>query len=186
MSKCSAAGKAVCTAAAAFVLASCQIPDWNQFQAPKFDINQMVPPDQNQFARKQRTLQAITPTDLVDGSGGCVDTSPPPAPVVADQQSDSGAAAQQPQPQLAFQPKPVALEMTECEVVRAIGRPADVQISADPRGDRLVVMTYPQPEKPTYRFVAGRLKVVERGAEPPPPEPAKKPAKKPAPRRQQT
>src|SRR5262245_18566029 len=144
MGKCSAAGKAVCTAAAAFVLASCQLPDWNQFQAPKFDINQMIPPDQNQFARKQRVLQEVGPTDLVDGSGGCVDTSPlPPAPAVAGQQSDAGTPPQQPLPQPAFQPKHVALEMTECEVVRAIGRPADVQISADQAGDRLVVMIYP-------------------------------------------
>jgi len=92
-----------------------------------------------------------------------------------------------PPPQAAppvFQPKPVALEMTECEVVRAAGRPADVQISADQHGDRLVVMTYARPDKPIYRFVAGRLKVVERGAEPPP-EATKKPAKKPA-RRQAT
>lgn len=185
MGKCLSAGRAVCTAAAALLLASCQIPDFNQFQAPKFDINTMIPPDQNQFARKQRMLQPITPVDLVDGSGGCVDTSAPPPAPAAEPTSEAGAV---PPPQAAppvFQPKPVALEMTECEVVRAAGRPADVQISADQHGDRLVIMTYAQPDKPIYRFVAGRLKVVERGAEPPPPETTKKPAKKPA-RRQAT
>jgi hypothetical protein len=42
-------------------------------------------------------------------------------------------------------------------------------------------MTYMTPERPIYRFVSGRLATIERGAEPPPPEPVKK--KKPAPKR---
>ncbi len=68
----------------------------------------------------------------------------------------------------------VALQMSECEVVRAMGRPGDVQIAANERGDRMVTMTYMTPERPIYRFVAGRLASIERGAEPPPPEPVKK------------
>jgi hypothetical protein len=171
-----AAGRAVCVAAAAFVVASCQIPDFNQFQAPKLDINAMIPPDQNQFARKQRTLQPIGPSDLVDGSGTCVGT---PAPAVASEQASDPQQTTAAQPP-ATPPRGIALEMTECEVVRAAGRPAEVQISADQHGERMVIMIFPQPEKPTYRFVAGRLKVVERGAEPPPEQPvSKKPAKKP-------
>ena len=71
--------------------------------------------------------------------------------------------------------------MTECEVIGAMGRPGDIQSSANERGERMVTMTYMMPERPIYRFVGGRLATIERGAEPPPPEPVKK--KKPAPKR---
>lgn len=172
-----AAGRAVCAAAAALVVASCQIPDFNQFQTPKLDINALVPPDPNQFARKQRMLQAVGPADLVDASGNCASAG---APAVASEPgSDTPQQAPASESQTAA-PRGIGLEMTECEVVRIAGRPADVQISADERGDRTVVMVFPQPEKPTYRFVGGRLKVVERGAEPPEQPTGKRPAKKPA------
>jgi hypothetical protein len=178
--RCFTAGKAVGTAVAALVVASCQVPDFNQFQTPKLDINAMVPPDPNQFARQQKMLQPVGPNDLVDGSGYCAGA---PAPVPSENASDPQApAAAPPAP---TPPRGIALEMTECEVVRAAGRPAEVQISTDQRGDRAVVMIFDTPEKPTYRFVGGRLKVVERGAEPPPePPPGRRPARKPPPKRQ--
>lgn len=172
------AGRAVCAAAAALVLASCQMPDLNQFQTPKLDINALIPPDPNQFARKQRVLQAVGQADLVDASGTCASAVAPAGLSETGAEAPQQAPAAEPPP---GPPRGIALEMTECEVVRAAGRPAEVQISADERGERTVVMVFPQPEKPTYRFVAGRLKVVERGAEPPPQQPAgKRPAKKPA------
>jgi hypothetical protein len=74
----------------------------------------------------------------------------------------------------------IALEMSECDVVQRLGQPSNIEGSANERGDRLMVLTYMGGERPgIYRFVAGRLVTIERGAEPPPPEqPAKK--KKPA------
>ena len=70
----------------------------------------------------------------------------------------------------------IALEMSECDVVQRIGAPENVDISASPRGDRAVTLTYQRNERPgIYRFVAGRLKSIERVGEPPQPEqPAKK------------
>ena len=81
----------------------------------------------------------------------------------------------------------IALEMTECDVVRRAGPVDNVEIGTSPRGERSTVLTYMRGERPgIYRFVNGRLRSVERGPEPPPTsEPAKppkkkKPAKKPA------
>jgi hypothetical protein len=77
----------------------------------------------------------------------------------------------------------IALEMSECEVVQRIGPPANIEASANQRGERTVVLTYAGGERAgIYRFVSGRLVGIERGAEPPAPErPAKKkPAKKSA------
>ena len=76
----------------------------------------------------------------------------------------------------------VTLNMSECEVVRAIGYTGQMEISTTERGDRSVVLTYLQGERPgIYRFVSGRLKSIERAPEPPaPPAAPKKPGKKPA------
>ena len=72
--------------------------------------------------------------------------------------------------------------MSECEVVRAIGYTGQMEISTTERGERSVVLTYLQGERPgIYRFVSGRLKSIERAPEPPaPPAAPKKPGKKPA------
>ena len=77
-------------------------------------------------------------------------------------------------------PRGIALQMTECDVVRRAGPPSEVQIGANERGDRTVTMTYAAADRPIYRFTGGRLSLIDRGAEPPP-EPAKK---KPAAKRQ--
>ena len=66
----SLAARATCAVGAALVLASCQASDF-QFNTPRFDVGSIVPPDPDQFARKQRTLQPVGPTDLVDASGSC-------------------------------------------------------------------------------------------------------------------
>ena len=69
--------------------------------------------------------------------------------------------------------------MTECELVQAAGPPASVEIGASQQGGRTVTMIYAAADRPIYHFADGRLKSIERGAEPPP-EPVKK---KPAPKR---
>jgi hypothetical protein len=77
----------------------------------------------------------------------------------------------------------VALGHTECDVVRGIGAPGSVNLSNNPRGDRVAVINYTQGQRAgIYTFTAGRLTSVERGPEQaPPPKPAKsKPKKKPA------
>lgn len=161
----------------------------SQINAPKFDSSTIFVPDPTQFAPKQEGSQPITPADLVDGNGMCADMSPlpaaapPPAPAAGNPENLSAAPAAASPPAA----RNVALQMSECEVVRALGRAGDIQLSANERGDRVVTMTYMTPERPVYRFIAGRLATIERTAEPPPPEPVKKkkaPAKKPVAKRQ--
>ena len=78
----------------------------------------------------------------------------------------------------------VALGHTECDVVRGIGAPASVNLSSNPRGDRVAVVTYLQGQRAgIYTFTAGRLTSIERAPQAEaPPKTAKsaKPKKKPA------
>ena len=49
----------------------------------------------------------------------------------------------------------VALGHTECDVVRGIGAPASVNLSNNPRGDRVAVVTYTQGQRAgIYTFTA--------------------------------
>jgi hypothetical protein len=74
----------------------------------------------------------------------------------------------------------VALGHTECDVVRGIGAPDSVNLSAGPGGGRLAVVTWSHgPRAGIYTFSGGRLSSIERGPEPvAPPRVAKKPPKK--------
>jgi hypothetical protein len=174
-------GGAAAAAMASLWMAGCSaIPtDLSQINAPKFDTSTWFVPNSTQFAPKQESSQPITQADLVDGNGMCTDMSPlpaaaAPAPVANPENLSSTTAPPIPAT------RNVALQMSECEVVRTLGRAGDIQISANERGDRLVTMTYMTPERPVYRFVGGRLASIERTAEPPPPEALKK---KPAPKK---
>jgi hypothetical protein len=52
----------------------------------------------------------------------------------------------------------VALGMSECNVAHRLGTPSNISISASPTGERRVVLTYVQGERPgLYSFRAGRL-----------------------------
>ncbi len=86
-------------------------------------------------------------------------------------------------PPPAAQTGTVALGHTECDVVRGIGAPGNVNLSNNPRGDRVAVITYSQgPRAGIYTFSGGRLTAIERGPEPvAPPKPAKVAKKKPKP-----
>ena len=67
----------------------------------------------------------------------------------------------------------ISLQMTECDVVRRAGPVEKIDVSADERGERAVVLTYARgPSAGVYRFVGGRLVSIER-APGPPPAPAK-------------
>lgn len=57
---------------------------------------------------------------------------------------------------------PVALGHTECDVVRSAGQPSHVELSSDPQGARVAVVTYGGgPRAGVYRFTAGRLSSIE-------------------------
>ena len=72
----------------------------------------------------------------------------------------------------------MALGHTECDVVRGIGPPVSVNLSSNPRGERVAVVTYLQgPRAGIYTFTGGRLSSVERAPEVEQPKPAKKPKK---------
>jgi hypothetical protein len=136
------------------------MPDPGSFHLP--DRATFIPTNTAAFAGPV-TAGPVGPADLVDGQGMCAGAG-------------SGDA-------FATGARSVALEMTECQVVRTLGQPQSVELSPQ-LGQRRVVMTYTIGERPgIYQFVDGRLATVDRGNEPPPPQPvAKKPAaKKPKP-----
>ena len=80
-------------------------------------------------------------------------------------------------PQVRSGPSGIALQMTECQVVRLPAIPIASR-SAPTRGQRLVTLTYMSGERPgIYRFLDGRLATMERVAEPPQPKKPQKPTK---------
>jgi hypothetical protein len=110
---------------------------------------------------------------------GAVSATPSPAsaPVVAS--NDPAVATAPPDtpaaPTVPLVAGGIALNMTECEVVRRAGHPERLDVGTDVHGERNVVMTYIHGERPgIYHFVAGRLKEIERAPEPPPPPKKKK------------
>jgi PPE-repeat protein len=103
----------------------------------------------------------VTAEDLVSADGGCPGMAPAGAPADANALTD-GAAGAPP-----FQSGTVALGHTECDVVRGIGAPDNVNVSNTARGDRVTVINWSRGARAgIYTFTAGRLTSVERGAEP--------------------
>jgi len=123
----------------------------------------------------------VTAEDLVSAEGACPGMGPPPgAPSDAQALTDGPAGA----PPATGAPTggSVALGHTECDVVRGIGAPDNVNLSANPRGERVAVVTWSHGPRPgIYTFTGGRLSSIERGPEPvAPPKVAKPRAKKKA------
>lgn len=118
----------------------------------------------------------VTAEDLVSADGACPGMASAGAPTNANA-ADGGAAA------APTTTGTVALGHTECDVVRGIGAPANVNISNNPRGERLAVINFSGGQRAgIYTFTAGRLTSIERGAEPvAEPKAAKPKKKKPAP-----
>jgi hypothetical protein len=103
----------------------------------------------------------VTAEDLVSADGACPGMAPAGSPADANALTD-GAAGAPP-----ARGGTVALGHTECDVVRGIGSPDNVNISNNPRGDRVAVINWSRgPRAGIYTFSAGRLSSVERGAEP--------------------
>jgi hypothetical protein len=119
--------------------------------------------------------RSVAPDDLISADGYCSGMAPP-ANANAMTESDQSQAA----PAAPTGPAGIALGRTECEVARYAGRPDNVELSNDPRGDRIAVMTFLKGPRPgIYRFVAGRLAAVERAPVPAAPaKPAAKPKKR--------
>lgn len=174
--------RAVALAAAALGLAGCssaQIPEMSEVKLLP-EMRSFLPSNSNTYASAttMRALKPVAPTDLVDGQGLCAGMAAP-APVSAEPGAVTSEQAPAAAPSL---PQPVALEMTECEVARALGPPARAEVASE-GGERILTMTYMGNDRSgIYRFKAGRLATIERGAEPPPaPKPDKKTNKKAAP-----
>lgn len=130
-------------------------PDWATSSAGK-----------NGFA-----LHPVTAADLVNQDGQCAAASEPVA-----------SAADPTAPGVAAPVGGVALQMTECEVVRRAGPVETLDIGSNERGERAVTLTYLRGPSPgIYRFVGGRLVSIERAPGPPPaPAKSQKTTKKPA------
>ncbi len=114
----------------------------------------------------------ITPDDLVSAEGGCPGMPAPATPADANASTEAPAGAPQPAGGT------VALGHAECDVVRGIGAPDNVNISNNERGERLAVVTWSHgPRAGIYTFTAGRLSSIE--AVPAPATPPKAAKSKP-------
>jgi hypothetical protein len=120
----------------------------------------------------------VTPDDLVSAQGACPGMPAPGAPADANASTETAPGAQPPRAGT------VALGHTECDVVRGIGAPDNVNISNNERGERLAAISWSHgPRAGIYTFTAGRLSSIEGAPAPPTPPTAKsksKPKKKPA------
>ena len=116
----------------------------------------------------------VTPDELVSADGGCPGMAAPGTDATALTNSAAGS----PPPSTTGR---VALGHTECDVVRGIGAPDNVNFSNNARGDRVAVVNYSRGQRAgIYTFTAGRLTSIERGPEPVAPGKGAKPKKKPA------
>src|SRR4030088_2405801 len=103
----------------------------------------------------------VTSADLVSADGLCPGMTPPGGPADANALTDGAAGAPAP-----TTTGTVALGHTECDVVRGIGAPDNVNLSNNPRGDRVAVVNYSRGQRAgIYTFSAGRLTSIERGPE---------------------
>ena len=137
-------------------------PDWATFSGAKGEFS----------------LRPVSSEDLVSADGQCAGAGP----AAGSADSTAGGGGQQ---SAALVPGSVALQMTECDVVRRAGTPEKVELGTDERGDRTVMLTYTRGPLPgIYRFIGGRLSVLERAPGAPPAAATKpqkaKTAKKPA------
>ena len=110
--------------------------------------------------------QPVGPNDLVSPGGACPAPAVPAAPAATGPgvmpngapPADAGSA-----PSLLG--APVALGMTECQVVDRAGAPASVQIGTNPNGDRTALVSYNAGPRPgIYHFERGRLTDMDRVA----------------------
>jgi hypothetical protein len=145
---------------AAFAVGACAMPDMDSFRAPDVSIFRPA----SVAALRETSQRPVSAEDLVDAEGRC---------------GGALASADQNTPAEATVAGGIALEMTECEVVRRAGHPERVALGSNERGERTATLTYIRGQRPgTYGFVSGRLTSMERAPEPAPSRPAR-PARQP-------
>jgi hypothetical protein len=159
---------------AMLALGACAMPDMDSFRAPTAEA---IFRPLSVTNVKDRVLPPVAADDLVDASGRCAGAYVPPVESSGEPGSQAPVTVQQ--AGVPMIPSAVALEMSECDVVKRAGFPERVEIGASERNERTAVLTYSGGPRPgVYSFVEGRLKSMERGPEPvPQARPAKKPAK---------
>jgi hypothetical protein len=97
----------------------------------------------------------ISATDLVAGDGQCSASA-------SDAPSGESATPGQ-APPVAPMLGAIVLRMTECDVIRRAGPVEKIELGANERGERSLVLTYLHGSSPgVYRFVGGRLVSIER------------------------
>lgn len=147
----------------ALTLGACGTVDYETFRVPDMSV---IKPRTTATLRETQ-LKPVTSEDLVDTEGRCagVPTGPDPNLPIDRQQENA--------PMI---PTAIALDMTECDVVKRAGHPGRVEFATNDRGERSVTITYLQGARPgIYRFTAGRLTSIERAPEPPaPPKPQRR------------
>ena len=147
---------------AGLALGACAMPDTDSFRAP--NAASFVPPEvgdelQGQGAaagggrrsgRRQRKLRR----------GLCA------AAASGDQSVQANVPLRE--AGIPLIPAAIALEMTECDVVKRAGVAERVEIGTNDRRERTATLTYISGQRPgIYNFVDGRLKSMELGPEPP-------------------
>jgi hypothetical protein len=137
-------------------------------------------------AKNDFELRSVTAEDLIGPGGQCTTRASTSVSTAAAQDTSSDAARAETAP--ATPPLiagGIALQMTECDVVRRAGAPDKIDVGSNEQGERSVVLFFSHGPWPgTYRFAGGRLKSIDRGPEVPGLVKPKKPvvpAKKPAP-----
>lgn len=121
----------------------------------------------------------VSPEDEVDAAGRCGVAQTPQADVsVGTVAGDLGSTATVTPAEQGVVPGGIALGMTECQVVAHAGQPGQVDVGAGDGGERKVVLTYMNGPWPgMYTFASGRLKAIDRVAQPEPAKPARKKAR---------
>ncbi len=111
--------------------------------------------------------RSVDANDLVSPNGACPPSpasAAPAAPAAAGPGvMPNGSPTETVAPSLLG--APVALGMTECQVVDRAGAPTSVQIGSNPNGDRTALVTYDSGPRPgIYHFERGRLMDMDRVA----------------------
>jgi hypothetical protein len=155
---------------AVLMVGACALPDTDSFRLPT-STSLFRPMSVTSY--REKVLPPVTAADLVDANGNCAGASVAAANDPAGQNQEAGTA---------LVAGAIALEMSECDVVKRVGMAGRVEIGANQRRERTATLTYSSGERPgIYNFTDGRLTSMELGPEPPaPPKTAKKPAKPPA------
>jgi hypothetical protein len=159
---------------AVLALGACAMPDTDSFRAPSAE-NFFRPQSVSNF--KDKVLPPVAAEDMVDTSGRCAGAFVPAA-ASGDQPAKQTNISLQ-EAGVPVIPAAIALEMSECDVVKRAGVAERVEIGTNERSERTAKLTYINGQRPgIYYFTAGRLTSMERAPEPPAPQkPAKKQAK---------